>query len=293
MDNRLMQHPLGFWTLAEKPSAEELKDYYANKYYQQARGSYELQYSDEERVYFRAKLEQRHAVLQRVPPQGRSMLDVGCGEGFALAYFREQGWSVKGLDFSAAGVESQNPGCRDALVVGDVFTLLGSEIAARRKYDALWLQNVLEHVLDPVAMLISLKSLLAPEGVAVITVPNDYSAVQREALSLGYIDREFWVALPDHLSYFDHQSLPAVAKGTGWECVELLGDFPIDWFLFHEGSNYVRDKTLGKAAHRARIQLENLIHRQPMDAALEFWSAAGRLGIGRDITCFLKHPNEP
>jgi 2-polyprenyl-3-methyl-5-hydroxy-6-metoxy-1,4-benzoquinol methylase len=292
MDKRLTQHPLGFWTLAEKPSADELKDYYANKYYQQACGSYELQYSDEERAYFRAKLAQRHAVLQRVSPQGRSMLDVGCGEGFALAYFREQGWSVKGLDFSAAGVVSQNPGCRDALVVGDVFALLDAEIAAGRKYDAVWLQNVLEHVLDPVGLLISLKSLLSPEGVAVITVPNDYSAVQREALSLGHIDGEFWVALPDHLSYFDHVSLPAAAKGTCWDCVELLGDFPIDWFLFHEGSNYVRDKTRGKAAHLARVQLENWIYRQPMDAALEFWSAAGRLGIGRDMTCFLKHANE-
>ena len=288
MDKRLTQHPLGFWTLAEKPSPEELKDYYANKYYQQACRSYELQYSDEERAYFRAKLAQRHAVLQRVSPQGRSMLDVGCGEGFALAYFREQGWSVKGLDFSAAGVESQNPDCRDALVVGDVFALLDAEITAGRKYDAVWLQNVLEHVLDPVALLISLRSVLAPEGVAVITVPNDYSAVQREALSLGHIDREFWVALPDHLSYFDHVSLPATVKGTGWNCVELLGDFPIDWFLFHSGSNYARDSQLGKAAHRARIQLENLIHRQPMDAALKFWAAAGRLGVGRDISVFLK-----
>ena len=283
-----MQHPLGFWTLAEKPSAEELKDYYANKYYQQAHGSYQLQYSDQERVYFRAKLEQRHAVLQRVSPQGRSMLDVGCGEGFALAYFRERGWSVKGLDFSAAGVESQNPDCRNALVVGDIFALLDAEIAAGRKYDAVWLQNVLEHIVDPVALLIDLKSLLAPEGVAVITVPNDYSAVQRGALSLGHIDREFWVALPDHLSYFDHQSLPAVAKGTGWECVELLGDFPIDWFLFHEGSNYVRDKTLGKAAHRARVQLESLIHQQPISDVLNYWAAAGRLGIGRDITAFFQ-----
>ncbi len=293
MDTRLTQHPLGFWTLADKPSAEALSDYYANKYYQQACGSYELQYSDEERAYFRAKLAQRHAVLQRIAPQGRTMLDVGCGEGFALAYFREQGWSVKGFDFSAAGVESQNPACRDALVAGDVFALLDAEIAADRKYDVVWLQNVLEHVLDPVALLVALKSLLSQEGVAVITVPNDFSALQREALSLGHIDQEFWVALPDHLSYFDHVSLPATAKGTGWDCAELLGDFPIDWFLFHSGSNYVRDRTLGKAAHRARVQLENLIHRQPTDAVLEFWAAAGRLGIGRDLTCFLKRSAEP
>ena len=293
MDKKFVQHPLGFWTLAEKPSVEELSDYYANRYYQQARGSYELRYSDEELAYFRAKLAQRHAVLQRIAPHGRSMLDVGCGEGFALAYFRDQGWSVKGFDFSAAGVESQNPDCRDALDVGDVFALLDAEISAGRTYGVVWLQNVLEHVLDPVALLVSLKALLTPEGVAVITVPNDFSAVQREALSLGHIDREFWVALPDHLSYFDHESLPAVATGTGWICAEMLGDFPIDWFLFHGGSNYVRDRAVGKAAHRARVQLENLIHRRPVADVLAFWTAAGRLGIGRDITVFLQQGRKP
>lgn len=290
MDKRLTQHPLGFWTLADKPSAEELRDYYANKYYQQALGSYEHQYSEEEKAYFRAKLAQRQVVLKRLAPSARTMLDVGCGEGFALAHFREQGWSVKGLDFSAAGVEAQNPGCRDALVVGDVFALLDAEVAEDRHYEVVWLQNVLEHVLDPVALLASLKALLSPDGVAVITVPNDFSAVQQEALSQGLIDQAFWVALPDHLSYFDHVSLPAVAEGTGWECAELLGDFPIDWFLFHGGSNYVRDRSLGKAAHRARVQLENLIHRQPTDAVVAFWAAAARLGIGRDITCFLTCP---
>jgi len=288
MDKRLVQHEYGFWTLEEKPGVEELQAYYAEKYYQQARGSYEHQYSDQEQAYFRTKLEQRHAVLKRVMPDARSVLDVGCGEGFAMAYFRSQGWSVKGLDFSAAGVEAQNPQCRDHLLVGDVFALLAAETAAGRTYDVVWLQNVLEHVLDPVDLMRSLKGLLTPGGVAVITVPNDFSAVQREALELGHIDREFWVALPDHLSYFDHVSLTETARQTGWSCVELLGDVPIDWFLFHDGSNYVRDGARGKGAHRARVQLENMIHQQPVDDVLAFWSAAGRIGIGRDLTCFLK-----
>lgn len=30
------------------------------------------------------------------------------------------------------------------------------------------------------------------------------------------------------------------------------------------------------------------MHRQPEDDVLDFWSAAGRIGIGRDITVFLQ-----
>lgn len=292
MDKRLKRHPLGFWEVASKPTAEELQRYYAEKYYQQAQGSYEHEYTADELSYFRAKLEQRFAVIRRhlasAEGAGKTLLDVGCGEGYALAFFREQGWEVKGLDFSSAGVASKNPGCMDALVTGDVFHLLQGEILQGRRYEVVWLQNVLEHVVDPLDMLVSLRALVAPGGVAVVTVPNDCSITQQAALANGHIDSAFWVALPDHLSYFDAASLASAAVETGWRCAELLGDFPVDWYLFHPASNYVRNKSVGKGAHLARVQLENLIHQRPIDDVIAFWSAAAKLGLGRDITAILR-----
>lgn len=290
MDSRLKKHPLGYWEIENKPTQEELQKYYAEKYYQEGEGSYELTYSEEELSYFNAKLEQRFAVLQRhlQPVEGQAhLLDVGCGEGYALAFFRKLGWRVSGIDFSSAGVASKNPDCLDALVTGDIFTLLNAEIASGKTYDVVWLQNVLEHVLDPLNLLNSLRSLISEDGVAVVTVPNDCSITQCAALAANHIDHAFWVVPPDHLTYFDNQSLVNIAGQTGWQCVEMLGDFPVDWFLFHPGSNYVRDRSLGKAAHMGRVQIENFIHNQPIDNVVEFWSAAAKLGLGRSITAFL------
>ncbi len=292
MDPRLKKHRLGFWEIANKPTPRELGRYYADKYYQEGRGSYELAYSPEELRYFDAKLGQRWAVLQQhlaPSPAARRLLDVGCGEGYALAFFRRHGWNVKGIDFSSAGVQSKNPDCMDALATGDLFELLSAEVAAGKTYDVVWLQNVLEHVLDPLGLLTSLRSLVAPGGLAVVTVPNDCSVTQRAALAAQHVDSAFWVAPPDHLSYFDHLSLASAADETGWHCVEMLGDFPIDWFIFHPGSNYVRDPSKGKAAHAARVELENLIHEQPIEDVIRFWSALARIGLGRDITAVLKN----
>jgi 2-polyprenyl-3-methyl-5-hydroxy-6-metoxy-1,4-benzoquinol methylase len=290
MDPRLKKHPIGYWEIENKPTTDELQKYYAEKYYQEGKGSYELAYSQEELSYFSAKLEQRFAVLQRhlklVEGESR-MLDVGCGEGYALAFFRKQGWSVSGIDFSSAGVASKNPDCVDALVVGDIFELLNAEIGAGKNYEVVWLQNVLEHVLDPLGLLNSLRSLVAPGGVAVVTVPNDCSITQRAALVGEHIDHAFWVVPPDHLTYFNSQSLYTTASQTGWSCVDVLGDFPVDWFLFHPGSNYVRDRSVGKAAHKARVQIENFINEQPIDNVIQFWSSAAKLGLGRDITAYL------
>ena len=286
MDDRLIKHQLGFWEIADKPTAQDLQKYYAEKYYQEGTGSYELIYSQDELSYFQAKLEQRYAVIKPYLSltQPVRLLDVGCGEGFTLAFFLKLGWNVKGIDFSSAGIASQNPDLIDALVTGDLFSLLKSEIHADKTYHVVWLQNVLEHVLDPFELLRSLRSLVSSDGVAVVTVPNDFSITQRAALNYGHIDDSFWVATPDHMTYFDHESLANIANATGWQCVEMLGDFPIDWFLFHSGSNYVRNRSLGKAAHYARVQIENLIHNEPIEDVVRFWSAAAKIGIGRDIT---------
>ena len=293
MDSRLQQHPIGFYEIVNKPTFEELKKYYAEKYYQDALGSYDHEYSQDELKYFRTKLEQRYAALKAVQPrestsQWNSFLDVGCGEGYAMAYFREQGYTIKGLDFSSAGVESKNPECLDALIIGDLFELLQSEISSSKSYDIVWLQNVLEHVLDPVDLMKTLRNLISPGGVAVITVPNDGSTIQKEALEIGHIDRPFWVAPPDHISYFDNSGIVNIAEKTGWEVGDILGDFPIDWYLYHPGSNYVMDSSVGRSAHMAKVQLENLIGLQPIDDVLNLWRALAKAGSGRNLTAFIK-----
>ncbi|WP_020395562.1 class I SAM-dependent methyltransferase [Thiolinea disciformis] len=293
MIDKLKKNELGFWEVSQKPSQQELTDYYAKKYYQDALGSYQHTYSTDELALFNAKLEQKYLIIKEKiktsnKQQATRLLDVGCGEGFALAYFRKQGWIVKGIDFSSSGIDSQNPECRDTLQTGDIFILLDEEISAGNKYHVVWLQNVLEHVLEPIKLLQSLKSLLEIDGIAVITVPNDFSIIQQKALELGYIDKEFWVALPDHLSYFNHISLPATTTAAGWKCLEMLADFPIDWFLFNQNSNYIKNKELGKLSHQARVQIENLIHVQGAEISNEFYSAMAKLGIGRNLTIFLQ-----
>lgn len=294
MDPRLKRHPLGFWEAVNKPTPQELRQYYAEKYYQEPKGTYQSEYSEAELKYFRAKLEQFYAVIQhcREEKSSGTLLDVGCGEGHSLAFFRGLGWTVRGLDFSSAGVQSKNPGCLDALLTGDVYELLANEISSGRTYDVVWLASVLEHVLDPLALLESLRAVVAKGGVAVVAVPSDCSITQQAALANGHIDRNFWVSLPDHLTYFDYESLSNTAAATGWECLDILGDFPVDWLLFHPGSNYIRDKSVGKAAHLACVQLENLIHTRPIDDVIQFWSALAKLGFGRGLTAFLR-PAKP
>jgi 2-polyprenyl-3-methyl-5-hydroxy-6-metoxy-1,4-benzoquinol methylase len=285
----LQQHELGYWEVKNKPSEQSLSEYYEQKYYQQLKGSHQKEYSSEELAFFRAKVSQRSAMIQRVLPSlsGLDMLDVGCGEGFELAYFLSEGWNVKGIDFSSDGMKKQNPECLPFLQTGNIYQLLDDEIKSGNQYSVVWLQNVLEHVIDPQALLKQLKKLVKANGVAVITVPNDFSALQTELIDKDHIDKPFWVALPDHLSYFSAPSLSAIAEYTGWNCLSMTADFPIDWFLMNPGSNYIMDQQNGKPAHHARVALENLIQEQPVDKVLNFFESLASLGMGRNITAYL------
>lgn len=284
----VVRAPLGYWRVKDTPSSEELRSYYAEQYYQKGLGSYEIQYSEAELDHICAKIALRWSTVEAYFDTPGRLLDVGCGEGFVLAHAAKQGWRVHGLDFSSAGVDAQNPQCSPYLATGDVFDLLAAEHDAGHQYEIIWLQNVLEHVIDPEALLSLLHHLVTPDGALVVTVPNDFSTLQHEALAKGYIDRAFWVALPDHLSYFTATSLNNLGVETGWSCSRLMGDFPIDWFLFNSESNYIADPGKGKAAHRARIALETLILKSTPEKACAFFAGLAEVGMGRDLTAFFR-----
>lgn len=289
-DSRLIQNELGYLELVNKPSSSDLATYYEKNYYQNQAAGYRKTYTQLEAEVIKLRVEQRTSqalsLLKNVNP-GR-LLDVGCGEGFVIKHFSALNWEVSGIDFSVAGVEQFHPECLQFIQQGDVFSLLNGKISLAEKYDLVWLGNVLEHVLDPIALLVSLRNLVAEGGLLVVTVPNDGNLYHETLFDQGDISERFWIAPPDHISYFTKESLENIALATGWDCLAMQGDFPIDFFLAHDGSNYVNNRALGPAAHKARLKLEMIIGKAGVDTANRFYTSLAEVGLGRNITAYLR-----
>lgn len=284
--------PFGYYELAEKPGPDELREYYAAKYYQQSVRTHQHRYDADELAFRTAKLEQKRLKVQcligdRLPERPR-FLDAGAGEGFALAHFESAGWDVAGIDFSSFGCETHHPGLLDRMIVGDISDSLARLATEEAVFDLILLDNVLEHVPDPLALLKTVRRLMRPHSVLIIEVPNDFSTLQMHLLESGRLPGPFWVVAPDHISYFNHNGLRALATAAGLEARAVLGDFPIDFALCNEKTNYALDKTLGKSCHRMRVEIDNLIHRISPEGSNDLYEALGNLGLGRQIVGFFQ-----
>ncbi|UKN02780.1 class I SAM-dependent methyltransferase [Paracrocinitomix mangrovi] len=279
----------GYYEVTPKPSEEELRSYYEEKYYQEENATYRSSYSAEELQYFRNKIAQKDHVIESIlKKESASLLDVGCGEGFTMDYYFKKGWQVKGIDFSDFGLSSNHPHLADHLIQGNVFDSLNQLEQAGNKYDLIWLDNVLEHVIDPQSLLKSCLNLTNDGGMLVIEVPNDFSKLQKALKESGKIERDYWVALPDHLSYFSKDSLINLCKSVNWNAHKVISDFPIEWFLANEVANYSKNKEVGKYAHQSRIFIENFLNDNSgdMNDLIDFYDAMGKIGQGRQLIGF-------
>lgn len=275
-----------FYSVTNLPTNEELKEYYAETYYQKSKGAYQTSYSPKELQLFRNKLEEKFFVIQQHNPSAGTFLDIGCGEGWALSFFKEKDFDVLGLDFSSFGCESFNKDCVDFLMTGDIYESIDTLISQGRKFDVIWMSNLLEHVIDPLLLLKDCSQLINKNGILVIIVPNDFSRLQKHLLDNNFVNREYWVALPDHLSYFNSEGLHNICKAADWEQFDLLTDYPIDFALLNDNTNYIMDKSKGKSVHHQRVEAENLFYEASLEKTVKYYRALADLGFGRELIGF-------
>lgn len=291
MKPKVVENTHGFHQVAEPPSEQELSSYYGQKYFQQEH-VYQNQYDDAELLHLDDKLRLKEALIRPFIAEGaeHSLLDVGCGEGFTLPFFAERGWRVLGADHSDFALKQHNPDYAEYFECGGFVEVLTRLEKRGDKFTVVWLDNVLEHVRDPFALLQNCARVTAPNGLLLVDVPNDYSLLQQAAVDNGLTPDEFWVALPDHLSYFNATGLRSLAAEAGWQHCRTVSDFPIDFNLFNSQANYVEDRSRGKGAHKQRQSLDHLFVSISAEKTLDVYEALASMGLGRSINSVFKQP---
>ncbi len=139
------------------------------------------------------------------PHGSNRLLEVGCGIGSLLQRHNEIGWKVKGVEINPAACEI----CRARGLDVHCGTLLDAPLGDE-KFDVIFFNHVIEHLLDPVAIFKKASELLAPEGRIILLTPNSGS------MGFGRY-RSAWYHLdaPRHIFIYGAGSLKGLCDRTG------------------------------------------------------------------------------
>lgn len=279
----------GYYEITPRPTEIFLSKYYENSYYQNPHGTYASNYSAEELLRINLRNEMLiHAVGQ--PNNVGRVLDIGCGEGFLLSKLMELNYDALGLDFNDYGIGIHNSSVLPSFIKGDIYKIIDELYEKNSEFETIYLNNVLEHVLNPENLLISIKRVLSNNGKLIITVPNDFSDLQLLLKNKNKFSKEYWISFPDHLNYFNHKSLESLLTFLNFSLIKSIADFPIEWFITNERTNYASHPEVGKFAHEARVFLENYINSLPnRDSVVSFWESMANIGLGRNVISIFIH----
>ena len=115
-----------------------------------------------------------------------------------------------------------------------------------------------------------------------MTVANDFNPIQKIATEKLDIP-DWWFIPPEHVNYFNPESITRLLEQSGYEILDISTTFPIDIFLLM-GDNYVSDPKIGKKSHLRRKEFEFTLSKTGReDFKNNLYKSFKNLGIGREI----------
>ena len=275
------------------PSELELSKLYKRKYYTKVKPNYIKKYQ-KEIDYWNLIFDEKLDFLEtKIKTQTRSIFDIGSGSGYFLLRAKEKGWAVDGVEPNLIAADhSRKIGVP---VINDFFGNVN--IHTMKKFNAINLFDVLEHVHNPIEVLENCYKLLKPKGIIVIEVPNDYNPLQKIVqntlkkeeywLTILTKSRNYhWASKMDHLNYFNFQSLNRMLKRLDFKIIYQQSTFPLELFLLMD-DDYLKSEKIGKRIHQKRMNLEKrLLSQKNQHLKKELYEKFAEIGIGRTAVIY-------
>ena len=138
----------------------------------------------------------------------QEILDVGCALGGFLDYLGRRGFSqLSGVDMAAAYVEQAQKKNQYRVELGNAESLP----FAAHTFDAIVMEQVLEHLFNPVQAFREARRVLKRGGIFCIGVPD------ASRYADFYFFDFYWLLLREHIQHFDVDHLNLLAMNAGFE----------------------------------------------------------------------------
>ncbi len=149
----------------------------------------------------------KHSAPDRYP----ELLEIGCMFGYLLDELKNE-YTVSGIDIGEKAVEY----CRERGLDVQLSSVENYIEGCKKKYDVIILSHVLEHLLHPDEVLLSLRKILTPGGKVYILVPN-YRSITAAIFGKYW----GWWQVPVHVNHFCSDSISFLAKRTAYKVKQI------------------------------------------------------------------------
>jgi 2-polyprenyl-3-methyl-5-hydroxy-6-metoxy-1,4-benzoquinol methylase len=182
--------------------------------------NYEHLYQDKKDTYYG---HDRNEIFPYIPENLQTALDIGCGNGaFGSLLKAKRSCTVWGIEpNSVAAVAAEKKLDR---VINGLFSKDMPELASE-KFDAIFFNDVLEHLIEPGETLIDCKNLLNVNGCIVASIPNVrwYPVVLSLLRYRDFKYEEAGVMDKTHLRFFTLKSMYRLFEDSGYRVVKAVG----------------------------------------------------------------------
>ena len=170
-----------------------------------------IDYDLDKEVTKKTYLDYLDLIEKHIHKQGQiNMFEVGCATGFFMDLARQRGWQTEGIDISEYAIKK----AQEKGLAATVATFESYQTA--KKFDAVVIEDLIEHVKDPVDVINRAKSLLAEYGLLLITTPDAGSLWAR------VWDKKWYAFVPpQHLFYFSTKNLSSILEKNGFHVIHI------------------------------------------------------------------------
>ena len=171
---------------------------------------------------FKNWLTGRHSRVCFWVPKNVKILDVGCGFGETLLYHKQRGCMAYGLEVD----RNVEPIAKYHQLNINTNTFIPDDYE-QNYFDFITMDQVIEHVLEPKEMLISLSTILAKDGAIILSTPN------AETLAAKIFGKKWinWHA-PYHLHFFSKQSMQDLIADSDLEIIKYKQITSSEWLFY-------------------------------------------------------------
>jgi 2-polyprenyl-3-methyl-5-hydroxy-6-metoxy-1,4-benzoquinol methylase len=159
----------------------------------------------------------RQEMIDFMPKTAKTVLDVGCGEGAFASYiknkFEIEAWGIEMTPEPASVAETK----LDNVLIGACEDKIAE--LPDGYFDVIYFNDILEHLVDPYAVLKSIKAKLSKNGVIISSIPNVryFRVLKKLIVNKNWEYEKDGVLDKTHLRFFTTKSIQKMYNDLGYK----------------------------------------------------------------------------